>query len=418
MLSQKLNIEDIADQLNGKRVLIRVDFNVPLLNGKVTDTTRIVATIPTIQYVISKGAASIILMSHCGRPNGRVQSKYSLRPVESILSNILQREVLFLEDCVGTTVEVACRTAKPGAIILLENLRYHIEEESKGEDANGAKLSATKEAIDAFREALTRLGDIFINDAFGTAHRAHSSMVGIQVPLRAAGLLMKRELEYFGQVMESPRKPFLAILGGAKVQDKIKLIFNLLDRVNMMIVGGGMAFTFKKVLSLMSIGKSLYDEEGAKIVRSIVDYAKEKNVELLLPVDFVCGDKFDNSAQVQLCDDSTGIPDGWMGLDCGPKTLEQAKHMILRASTIVWNGPQGVFEVPQFSHGSLAFLDYVVESTQKGAVSIVGGGDTVALIEGAGKSQHVSHVSTGGGASLELLEGKQLPGVAALSSRM
>eukprot|EP00070_Physeter_catodon_P015740 XP_023973930.1 phosphoglycerate kinase-like [Physeter catodon] len=242
-------------------------------------------------------------------------------------------------------------------------------------------------------------------------------MVGINLPIKAAGLLMKKELDYFGTALESPAKPFLAILGGAKVKDKIQLIQNMLDRVQMMIVAGGMAFTFKKVLNNMSIGKSLYDEEGAKIVPEIMERAKSKNVEILLPSDFLCADKFENDAQTQICEEAKGIPDGWMGVDVGPKTIQAAEAMIAKAKTIVWNGPPGVFEMSNFAKGSLAFCKAIATATKNGCITIVGGGDTAALVEKAGYAAEVSHVSTGGGASLELLEGKTLPGVAALSSK-
>eukprot|EP00922_Rhytidocystis_sp_ex-Travisia-forbesii_P013921 GHVS01020767.1.p1 GENE.GHVS01020767.1~~GHVS01020767.1.p1 ORF type:complete len:421 (+),score=112.46 GHVS01020767.1:107-1369(+) len=419
MLSSKLNVEDISAQLSGKLVLIRVDFNVPLsADGKVTDSSRISATLPTINFVLSHKAKAVVLMSHCGRPDGRVQAKYSLRPVAAVLGELLKKEVEFLTDCVGEEVEKKCKAAKDGQILLLENLRFHVEEEGKGVDGSGNKIKADEAATKKFRESLSKLGDVYINDAFGTAHRAHSSMVGVDCPYKAAGLLMKKELQYFGKVMETPDRPVLAILGGAKIKDKIQLITNLLDKVNMMIIGGGMAYTFLKVMDNMPIGKSLYDEEGSKIVKDIMGKAKEKGVEMLLPVDFVCGDKFDKDAAVKQCrKDGGGIPEQWMGMDAGEESVKKAKEMISRAKTIVWNGPQGVFEFPKFAAGSLAFVDAVADATAKGAVSIVGGGDTASLVENAKMSDKMSHVSTGGGASLELMEGKELPGVAALSAR-
>ncbi|KAL8431434.1 hypothetical protein ACSSS7_005263 [Eimeria intestinalis] len=330
MLASKLGIEQVADQLKGKRVLMRVDFNVPLKEGKVADATRVAATIPTIKYALEHGAKSVILLSHCGRPDGRVQPKYSLKPVVSVLEEHLRKhnlnnKVTFVEDCVGSQAEQAAANAKDGEVVLMENLRFHVEEEGKGEDENGNKIKADAKQVEQFRAGLTKLGDIFINDAFGTAHRAHASMVGVNLPVRAAGLLMKKELDYFSKALEQPQKPFLAILGGAKVKDKIQLIKNLLSKVNLMIIGGGMAFTFKKVLSNMKIGNSLFDEDGAKIVEEIMQEAKAKNVEVLLPVDFVCGDKFAADAKTQICDDQSGVPDGHMGLDVGPKTVELAK---------------------------------------------------------------------------------------------
>eukprot|EP00921_Rhytidocystis_pertsovi_P026469 GHVQ01042700.1.p1 GENE.GHVQ01042700.1~~GHVQ01042700.1.p1 ORF type:complete len:421 (+),score=76.46 GHVQ01042700.1:232-1494(+) len=420
MLSSKLTITDVADKLKDKRVLMRVDFNVPLEKGVVTDTSRIVATIPTIQYAFAQGAKAVILMSHCGRPDGRRQDKYSLAPVVPVLKDLLKKEIVFLDDCVGTAIESRCSSEqiKEGEIILLENLRFHVEEEGKGTDEKGEKTKASEEQVKVFRESLTKLCDVYINDAFGTAHRGHSSMVGVSAPIQAAGKLMMKELEYFGKALENPNRPVLAILGGAKIKDKIQLIHNLLDKVNMMIIGGGMAYTFRKVLDDMPIGTSLYDEEGAKIVKELMDKAKTKNVEIQLPVDFVCGNKFDKEAEIKYCKMSDGgIPDGWMGMDAGEESVKKAKEMILKAKTIVWNGPQGVFEFPKFAKGSIAFLDAVVEATKNGAVSIVGGGDTASLVENNGKAAAMSHVSTGGGASLELMEGKQLPGVVALQSK-
>jgi len=417
MLSQKLSIEDVASQLNGKRVLMRVDFNVPIEKDTVQDSTRISATVPTIKFAFEKGAKAVILMSHCGRPDGTRIEKYSLLPTVAPLEKLTGKKVTFLKDCVGAEVEAACADPASGSVILLENLRFHVEEEMKGKDANGQPIKATKEQAAAFQASLSKLGDIYVNDAFGTAHRPHSSVVGIQLPVRVAGKLLKKELEYFGKALESPPRPFLAILGGAKVKDKIQLITNLLDKVNMMIIGGGMAYTFKKVLSGMEIGKSLYDEEGAKIVPSIMASAKEKGVEILFPVDFVAADKFDEKANTKIVTEKEGIPEGWMGLDCGPESIKAAAEMIAKAKLIVWNGPQGVFEMKPFAKGSTEFVNHVVEATKKGCVSIVGGGDTASLVENLGKSSSVSHVSTGGGASLELLEGKELPGVTALSNK-
>eukprot|EP01055_Gregarina_sp_Pseudo9_P000567 Gregarina_sp_Pseudo_9__566@NODE_1364_length_1661_cov_7414_228113_g1274_i0_p1_GENE_NODE_1364_length_1661_cov_7414_228113_g1274_i0NODE_1364_length_1661_cov_7414_228113_g1274_i0_p1_ORF_typecomplete_len422_score107_70PGK/PF00162_19/2_4e153_NODE_1364_length_1661_cov_7414_228113_g1274_i02291494 len=414
-ISNKLSINDV--DLKGKRVLMRVDFNVPITDGKVTDKTRITSTIPTIKAVFEKGAKSLVLMSHCGRPDGRRQEKYTLAPVVPILKELLNKDIKFLHDCVGKEVEAECANPAEGSIILLENLRFHLEEEKKGTDEKGAKVSATKEQIEAFSKSLTSLGDIFINDAFGTAHRPHSSMVEVKLPIRAAGLLMEKELKYFGQALESPPKPFLAILGGAKVKDKIQLIKNLLDKVNVMIIGGGMAYTFKKVNDGISIGTSLYDEKKTKIVPEIMEKAKAKGVELVFPTDFVVSNVFGENGEIKEVTDKEGIPDGFMGLDCGPQSIKKAKEVISQAKIICWNGPQGVFEMPKFAKGSLAFVDAVVEATEKGAISIVGGGDTASLVENAGKSKSMSHVSTGGGASLELLEGKDLPGVVYLSNK-
>ncbi|KAK3818754.1 MAG: putative PGK1-phosphoglycerate kinase [Benniella sp.] len=412
-LSEKLVIDQV--ELSGKRVLMRVDFNVPFADGKISNNARIVAAIPTIQYALNHGAASVVLMSHLGRPDGKKVEKYSLAPVAKELSSLLQKDVEFLEDCVGEKVESFCADAKDGKVILLENLRFHIEEEGKVKDKEGNVTKASEADVKKFRESLSKLGDIYVNDAFGTAHRAHSSVVGIDLSVRAAGLLMKKELQFFAKVLEEPQKPFLAILGGAKVSDKIQLIENLLDKVNAMIIGGGMAFTFKKVIEEVKIGNSLFDKDGAEIVKELVAKAKAKNVELYFPVDYVIGDKFAADAKTEIVDDEKGIPDGWMGLDCGPKSNEINRKAILEAKTILWNGPAGVFEFDAFANGTKAALEAVIEATEKGAVSIVGGGDTATAVAKWEKEDKISHVSTGGGASLELLEGKNLPGVAALS---
>jgi len=412
MLSNKLSIDQL--DLKGKRVLIRVDFNVPMQDGKITNTQRITASLPTIKYALEKGAKSVVLMSHLGRPDGLPKPDMSLAPVADVLRDLLKRDVIFLKDCVGPEVEAACADPKSGSVILLENLRFHIEEEGSGIDKDGKKAKASEESNKKFRESLSKLGDVFINDAFGTAHRAHSSVVGINL-VRAAGFLMKKELDYFAKVLEKPERPFLAILGGAKVSDKIKLIENMLDKVDEMIIGGGMAFTFKKVLENVKIGKSLFDEEGAKIVQRIVDKAKHKNVKLHFPVDYVIADKFAKDAKVDKATDATGIPDGWMGLDVGSESIKIFKEAISRAKTILWNGPVGVFEFPAFEAGTKAIMDEVVEATQRGAITILGGGDTATAAAKYGTEDKVSHCSTGGGASLELLEGRELPGVTALS---
>ncbi|KAI9227984.1 MAG: 3-phosphoglycerate kinase [Piptocephalis tieghemiana] len=414
-LSSKLGISQA--NLDGKRVLIRVDFNVPFEGSKISNNQRIVAALPTIKYALDHNAKAVILMSHLGRPNGQVNPKYSLKPVADELSHLLSKPVDFLSDCVGPDVESACANPTPGKVILLENLRFHPEEEGSSKDAQGNKQKADPAKVKEFRASLTKLGDIYVNDAFGTAHRAHSSMVGVDLPVRAAGLLMKKELDFFSKALESPDHPFLAILGGAKVSDKIQLIENLIDKVDRLIIGGGMAFTFKKVLENVNIGNSLYDADGAKIVESLVKKAKEKNVQILFPVDYVCGDKFDKDASVKEATDASGVPDGWLGLDIGPKSVEQARDMILSSKTILWNGPPGVFELDSFAKGTRGFLDAVVDATANhGATSIVGGGDTATAVAKWGKESKISHVSTGGGASLELLEGKELPGVVALSS--
>lgn len=414
-LSDKLSLTDLS--LDGKRVLIRVDFNVPIQDGKITNPARIVAALPTIKYAREHGAASVILMSHLGRPDGKVNAKYSLKPVATELQNLLEIPVTFLPDCVGSDVEKAVNTANPGAVILLENLRFHIEEEGSVKNKDGTKTKADPEKVTEFREGLTRLGDVYVNDAFGTAHRAHSSMVGINLPKRAAGFLMKKELDYFAKALEEPERPFLAILGGAKVSDKIQLIDNMLDKVDSLIICGGMAFTFKKTLDNVAIGKSLFDGAGAEKVKELVDKAKANNVKLVFPVDYIIADNFAKDAKTGAADDKSGIPDGWMGLDAGSQSRKIFKTTVLEAKTILWNGPPGVFEFPAFAEGSKALLDAAIEAAGRDATVIVGGGDTATVVAQYGAEDKLSHVSTGGGASLELLEGKVLPGVAALSSK-
>jgi len=412
MISNKLSIDQV--DVKDKRVLMRVDFNVPLQDGKITNTQRIVAAIPTIKYALEKGAKSVVLMSHLGRPDGTRQLDQSLKPAVDVLKEQLKHDIIFLDDCVGPEVEKACANPVHGSVILLENLRFHPEEEGAGV-VNGKKMKPSDEEVKKFRESLTKLGDIFVNDAFGTAHRAHSSMVGVNLT-RVSGFLMKKELEYFAKALEKAEKPFLAILGGAKVSDKIKLIEHMLDRVDEMIICGGMAYTFKKVLDGVKIGKSLFDEEGSKIVQKLIDKAKQKNVKLHFPIDHVTADKFDKNAQVGYATDKDGIPDGWMGLDIGQETIKVFEQVIARAKTILWNGPPGVFEMEPFSKGTRAVMDAVVKATQHGATTIIGGGDTATVAAKYDTEDKVSHCSTGGGASLELLEGKELPGVTALST--
>ncbi|KAK4154957.1 phosphoglycerate kinase [Chaetomidium leptoderma] len=395
-----------------------VDFNVPLDgDNKVTNPQRIVGAVPTIKYAIDNGAKSVILMSHLGRPDGKVNSKYSLKPVVSELEKELGKSVTIAPDCVGPEVEEIVNKASNGEVVLLENLRFHIEEEGKGTDADGNKIKADKAKVDEFRKGLTKLGDIYINDAFGTAHRAHSSMVGVDLPQKAAGFLMKKELDYFAKALESPKRPFLAILGGAKVSDKIQLIDNLLDKVNTLIICGGMAFTFKKTLDNMSIGNSLFDEAGSKTVGDLMKKADKNGVKVVLPVDYITADKFDKDAETGEVTDAQGIPDGWMGLDCGKETVKLFKAAIDESQTILWNGPAGVFEFEKFATGTKATLDAAVAAAQNGKIVIIGGGDTATVAAKYGVEDKLSHVSTGGGASLELLEGKALPGVVALSER-
>lgn len=308
-------------------------------DNKITNNQRIVAALPTIKYALENGAKSVVLMSHLGRPDGARIPKYSLRPVAEEVGRLLNKNVTFLNDCVGPEVESSCSNPTPGTIILLENLRFHLEEEGKGVNPETKeKVKASAADVEAFRASLTRLGDVYVNDAFGTAHRAHSSISGIALPQRASGFLMKKELEYFSKVLYSPDRPLLAILGGAKVKDKIQLIDNLLDKVNEMAIVGGMSFTFLKKMKNMPIGNSLFDEEGSLIVDKLVEKAAKNNVQLHLPVDFLTADKFSETATVGTATVETGIPDGWMGLDCGPKSVELFAAPIARAKTIVWNG--------------------------------------------------------------------------------
>jgi phosphoglycerate kinase len=412
----KKSIKDIS--LFGKRVLIRVDFNVPQdkATGAITNTQRIVAAIPTIQYALEQGA-SVVLMSHLGRPNGQRVAKYSLKPVAEKLSEVLGRPVRFLEDCVGLEVESACAALKAGEVVLLENLRFHIEEEGKVKNEDGSSTKADPEKVVAFRASLTKLGDVFVSDAFGTAHRAHSSVVGVDLPEKVAGFLMQKELDAFAAVLDNPKRPLLAILGGAKIADKIPLIRNLIDTADEIIIGGGMAYTFKKVLENMPIGNSLFDPEGAKIVAELMEKANARGVKIHLPVDYITADKFSPDATTGAADDTTGIPDGLEGLDCGPRSRQIFADAIARAKTIIWNGPAGVFEFEKFAEGTKSMAAAVAASTEAGAITVVGGGDTATAAKKFGVADKVSHCSTGGGASLELLEGKSLPGVAALNEK-
>ncbi|MEI8140874.1 MAG: phosphoglycerate kinase [bacterium] len=414
----KKTVRDVI--LKGKRVIMRVDFNVPQdkVTGAISNTKRIEAALPTIKYVLEQGA-SVVLMSHLGRPDGKVIAKFSLKPVAEALEKLLGKPVKFLPDCVGPAVEAACSSSvvKPGDVILLENLRFHIEEEGKIKNEDGTSVKADPKAVEAFRASLSKLGDVYVNDAFGTAHRAHSSMVGVNLPEKVSGFLMEAELKAFTAVLDNPKRPLLAILGGAKIADKIPLINNLLDTANEIIIGGAMAFTFKKILNNMEIGSSLFDPEGAKMVKDLMAKATAKNVKIHLPVDYICGDKFADDANVMAADDASGIKPGWLGLDVGPKSNVIFCDAIARAKTIVWNGPAGVFEMEKFATGTKVMADAIAKATASGAVTVVGGGDTATAAKKFKVVDKVTHCSTGGGASLEFLEGKVLPGVAALSEK-
>ena len=384
---------------NNKKAIIRVDFNVPLdENFKVTDATRIEAAKPTIDKILKDGG-SVILMSHLGRPKG-VEAKYSLQHIVAKTEEILGQKVHFASDCIGEIAENAAKNLQPGEILLLENLRFYAEEE-KGDVEFSKKLAS--------------LGDIYVNDAFGTAHRAHASTTIIAQFFKEAkcfGYLLAKEIESIEKVLKNSEKPVVAILGGSKVSSKITVIENILDKVNHMIIGGGMTFTFIKALG-GKIGNSICEDDKLELAIEILKQAKEKGVQIHLPVDVVAADAFSNDANTQVVDVKQ-IPDGWQGLDAGPKSLEIIKRIILDSKTILWNGPLGVFEMESFANGTISLGEYIAESTANGAFSLVGGGDSVAAVKQFGLEPKMSYVSTGGGAMLEMLEGRTLPGIAAI----
>lgn len=383
-----------------KRALIRVDFNVPLDDDmNITDDTRIRAAIPTIQKVLSDGG-SVILMSHLGRPKGGPEDKFSLKHILKDLSGLLGKEVEFTSDCIGEEAKTKAKDLKPGQVLLLENLRFYKEEE-KGDIS--------------FAEKLSHLGDVYVNDAFGTAHRAHAStsIIAQYFPEdRVAGLLMASELENAKKVLEHPVRPFTAIMGGAKVSDKIELIEKLLEKVDNLIIGGGMAYTFSKALG-GNIGTSLLEAEKMPLALELLQKAKDKGVKLILPSDCIIADAFSNTANQDIRSNNE-IPDTWMGLDIGPESIKAFREVILESKTLMWNGPMGVFEMESFEKGTLAIAEALVEATEKGAFTLIGGGDSAAAIAKFHLTEKVSYVSTGGGALLEYMEGKELPGVEAL----
>ncbi|MFY9345378.1 MAG: phosphoglycerate kinase [Planctomycetota bacterium] len=403
--------------LRGQRVLMRVDFNVPQDKATlaITNNQRIVSALPTIRFVLEQGAA-VVLMSHLGRPDGAKVAKYSLRPIAAELQQLLGKPVTFLDDCVGPAVETACAKGalQPGSVVLLENLRFHLEEEGKvkvkNKDGTETSRKAEPAAIEGFRASLKKLGDVYVNDAFGAAHRAHSSVSGITGMPCAAGLLMQQELDAFAKVLQRPARPFVAILGGAKVSDKLPVIENLLAKVDTLIIGGAMAYTFL-VHQGQQVGKSLVEKDLVDKAGKVLAAAKAAGKKLLLPVDHVCAAEFkaDSKAGVH-----GSIPDDLMGLDIGPQTIASYVAALAGAKTVVWNGPMGVFEMDAFCKGTEAVAKAVAAATAAGAFTVVGGGDSVAAAEKLGITGKLSHVSTGGGASLELLEGKVLPGVQAL----
>src|SRR5438445_1260138 len=396
----KLTINDL--DLRGKRVFIRVDFNVPLKDGVVTDYTRVRETLPTLRLAIQKGGR-LVLASHLGRPKGGPDAKYSLAPVAKKLQELLERDVVFANDCVGADAEAKSKALAEGGVLLLENVRFHPEEEKNDE---------------GFAKQLAALCDnVFVCDAFGSAHRAHASVVGITrfVKQSAAGLLMEKELAYLGRAVTNPVRPFVAILGGAKVSDKIEVVENLMKIADAMLIGGGMAYTFLKAEG-QPIGKSLVEDDKLDLAKRLRSEAQQKKFALLLPVDHVVGAEFKADTATKTISVSA-TPVGWMGLDIGPKTVETYRQKIASAKTIVWNGPMGVFEMPAFAKGTLEVAKAVAAATSGGATSIVGGGDSVAAVHQSGVSNQISHISTGGGASLEFLGGRKLPGVEALTNK-
>ena len=404
----KKTISDI--EVKGKRVLMRIDFNVPVKDGKITDTTRIEAALPSIRHIIKNGG-KLILMSHLGRPDGEAKPEFSLRPTAIKLAEFLGQPVPLAPDCVGSEVKKMVDALKPGEVLMLENVRFHPEEELLNKyKKQGAE---TQKKIDSFVKELASYGDVYVNDAFGTAHRAHASTQGVakMIPVAAAGFLMEKEVKYFNDTLANPPRPFVAILGGAKVSDKVMVIENLLEKVDALIIGGAMAYTLMKANG-QPVGTSLVEEDKLDVAKAVLEKAKAKGVKLLLPVDHLFAEKFDVTEPSA----APGIiPDNMMGLDIGPKTIALFCEVLATAKTVVWNGPMGVFEKPAFANGTFAIAKALAANTN--CISIIGGGDSVSAINKSGVSDKVTHISTGGGASLECLEGKILPGVAALNDK-
>lgn len=391
----KKTVEDI--EVSGKRVLVRCDFNVPLKDGVITSDKRIVSSLPTIKYLLDNNA-KVILCSHLGRPKGEVMPEFSLAPVAARLSELLGKEVKMAKDVVGESAQALAASLNDGDVMLLENVRFE-----KGETKNDAELS----------KAFASLADVFVNDAFGSAHRAHSSTTGVADYIPAVcGYLIQKEIDFIGGALANPKRPFVAILGGAKVSDKIGVITNLLDKVDTLIVGGGMSYTFMKYLG-HSIGTSLCEDDKVELAGEMMQKAKDKGVNFLIPVDNKVGKEYDPNTEAMIVN-SDNIPEGWMGLDIGPKTQELFSNAIKGAGTVIWNGPMGVSEWDNFAAGTIAVANAVAES---GSVSIIGGGDSAAAVQKLGFADKMSHISTGGGASLEFMEGKELPGIAALNDK-
>ncbi len=412
----KKTLRDV--DLKGKRVVMRVDFNVPIKEGVITDDTRVKGALPSINYVLEKGGC-LVLMSHLGRPKGKgYEADFSLKPVAEYLAKLTGKPVTFAADCANADAEVAA--LKPGGIVMLENTRFYKEEEGKvkktdemSEEDYKAKKAALKDKQKALAQKLASYGDVYCNDAFGSAHRAHASTAVIckYVKDNVAGFLMEKEIEYLGTAVEKPTRPFVAILGGAKVSDKLAVVNNLLDKVDTLIIGGGMAYTFLKAMG-HDVGNSLCELDQLEYANQMIAKAKANGKKLLLPVDNIAADKFDAEANTQVV--GNDIPAGWMALDIGPKTTELYAAAIKGAKTVVWNGPMGCFEMKKFAGGTTGVCKAVAES---GSVSIIGGGDSVSAVNKSGLADKMTHISTGGGASLEFLEGKELPGVAALSDK-
>ena len=404
MSLSKKTVKDV--DLKGKKVVMRVDFNVPIKDGKITDDTRIVKALPTIKYITEHGA-SLVILSHLGRPKGEVKPEFSLKPAAEHLAELLDKEVKMASNCIGKAVVNQAEVLKAGEILVCENTRFHKEEDLK------CKTDEDKAKQDEFTRELAKLGNVYVNDAFGTAHRAHASTALIckYIQPAVAGFLMEKEIEYLGQAVANPEHPFIAIIGGAKVSGKLEVLTNLINKVDSILIGGGMAYTFLKALG-HNIGASLCEDDLVGTAKEILKAAKDKGVNFMLPTDNLAADKFDNNADIKTV--GQDIPENWLALDIGPASIADYTREIASAKTIVWNGPMGCFEMPNFAEGTMAVCKAVASSN---SVSIIGGGDSVAAVNKSGLADQMSHVSTGGGASLEYLEGKTLPGVAALDDK-